>query len=100
MIHRAAGIVSGFGGSSIARQEIGLGDATRIRRLSLWWPASDTRSEYRDVPLDAMIAITEGEPEFERLEHEVIHFTAARNLPPSQLSRRSGSEQRFATGPG
>ena len=78
VIHRAAGIVSGFGGSSIARQEIGLGDATRIARLSLWWPASDTRSEYRDVPLDAMIAITEGEPEFERLEHEPIHFSAVR----------------------
>ena len=78
VIHRAAGIVSGFGGSSIARQEIGLGDATRIARLSLWWPASDTRSEYRDVPLDAMIAITEGEPEFEQLEHEVIRFRAAR----------------------
>ena len=78
VIHRAAGIVSGFGGSSIARQEIGLGDATRIARLSLWWPASDTRSEYRDVPLDAMIAITEGEPEFERLEHEAIDFNAAR----------------------
>ena len=78
VIHRAAGIVSGFGGSSIARQEIGLGDATRIARLSLWWPASDTRSEYRDVPLDAMIGITEGEPEFERLEHEPIHFSAVR----------------------
>ena len=76
VIHRSAGIVSGFGGSSVARLEIGLGAATRIARLVLWWPASDTHSEYRDVPLDAMIAITEGAPGFERLEHEAIHFRA------------------------
>ncbi|MCY3812872.1 MAG: ASPIC/UnbV domain-containing protein, partial [Gammaproteobacteria bacterium] len=68
--------VSGFGGSSVARQEIGLGDAERVARLVLWWPASDTRREYRNVPLDAMIAITEGEPTFERLHHEPIRSNA------------------------
>ncbi|MCY4014851.1 MAG: CRTAC1 family protein [Gammaproteobacteria bacterium] len=77
-IHRAAGIVSGFGGSSVARQEIGLGDAERIARLVLWWPASDTRREYRNVPLDAMIAITEGEATFERLDHAPIRTDAMR----------------------
>jgi len=79
-IHRAAGIVSGFGGSSVARQEIGLGDAERIARLDLWWPASNTRREYRNVPLDAMIAITEGEPTFERLDHNPSHESA---VPPA-----------------
>ena len=74
VIHRAAGIVSGFGGSSIVRQELGLGEAQRITRLSLWWPASNTRSEYRDVPLDTMIAITEGEQDIEQLAHEAIEF--------------------------
>ena len=75
-IHRAAGIVSDFGGSSITRQEIALGDAERIAKLSLWWPASNTRSEYRNVPLDALIAITEGAEDFERLAHEPIKFRA------------------------
>ena len=77
VIHRAPGSVSGFGGSSLSRQEIGLGDALRIDKLSIWWPASNTRSEYTGVPLDALVAITEGEREFERLPHEALAFPAS-----------------------
>jgi hypothetical protein len=59
-IHRAAGSVSSFGGSP-ARQEIGLGDATAVSRLEVFWPASGLRQEFTDVPLDSIVEVREGQ---------------------------------------
>jgi hypothetical protein len=64
--HRAVGSVSSFGGSPM-RQEIGLGDATAIRRLEIRWPVSGTTQVFEDVPLDAWIRVTEGARSFERV---------------------------------
>ena len=61
-IHRAVGSVSSFGGSPVRRQEIGLGNATGIEELKVTWPRSKEPDLYRDVPLDTIIGITEGEP--------------------------------------
>jgi hypothetical protein len=44
--------------------EIGLGDATQITRLEIWWPASGIRQVFSNVPLDCCLAITEGERMF------------------------------------
>ncbi len=70
-IHRAVGSVSSFGGSPL-RQEIGLGNATRITRLDVWWPTSDTRQTFTDIPLDTMIQITEGTPTVTRVALQPI----------------------------
>ena len=59
-IHRAAGSVSSFGGSPLGRLEIGVGEATRITELRVWWPVSDTRSSYRDVPIGSWLRVNEG----------------------------------------
>ena len=72
-IHRAAGMVSSFGGST-HRQEIGLGDATKILSLEIRWPTSKTVQTFDDVPLDSQLRITEGEDEFERIERKTIKF--------------------------
>ena len=77
-IHRAVGSVSSFGGSSIRRQEIGLGDATRILELSVWWPASGIRSTYLEVPLDSLVELTEGAAETRRLPHRLLESGTAR----------------------
>ncbi|MCZ6697351.1 MAG: CRTAC1 family protein [Planctomycetota bacterium] len=58
-IHRAVGSVSSFGGSP-HRQEIGLGDATGINAVEIYWPASDTRQVFKDVAMDRMMRVTEG----------------------------------------
>ncbi len=72
-IHRAAGSVSSFGGSPW-RQEIGLGDASRIASLEIFWPASGTRRTFTDVPLDTLITITEGASGFETKKLQSIRF--------------------------
>lgn len=65
-VHRAVGSVSSFGGSPF-RQEIGLGDATAIRRLEIYWPRSDIRQVFENVPIDSMIKIIEGEDRYQPL---------------------------------
>ncbi len=64
-IHRAAGVVSSYGGSP-SRQEIGLGDATRVEQLDVIWPTSGTRQSFTHVPMDTMIRVTEGVDRYEK----------------------------------
>ena len=66
-VHRAVGAVSSFGGSPL-RQEIGLGDALRIRRLDVRWPVSGALQSFENVPMNTMIRVTEGVEEFETVE--------------------------------
>lgn len=61
IVHRAVGSVSSFGGSP-ARQEIGLGDATAIDAVDVWWPASGIRQKLTGLHLDSFYEITEGDP--------------------------------------
>jgi hypothetical protein len=49
---------SSFGGNSL-RQEIGLGGATRIRRLEIHWPTSGRRQTFENVAMDQMLEIRE-----------------------------------------
>ena len=60
-IHALAGSGGSFGASTL-QQEIGLGDATRIRELTVVWPGSGRRDTWRDVPLDRVIQVREGAP--------------------------------------
>jgi hypothetical protein len=73
VIHRAAGAVASFGGSTL-RQELGLGDATRVTRLEIRWPRTAEPQVFTDVPLDAHLVVREGEPEFTRRERGSFGF--------------------------
>jgi hypothetical protein len=72
-LHRAAGAVSSFGGST-HRLELGLGDARRIARLEIRWPRTPEPQVFTEVPLDAFVRATEGAGELERLERERTRF--------------------------
>jgi len=60
VLHRAHGMVASYGGSP-HRQEVGLGDATRITRLTVRWPRTEQPQVFEDLPLDAHLRLTEGE---------------------------------------
>jgi hypothetical protein len=51
--------VSSFGGSP-SRQEIGLGDATAIDSVEIFWPVSNVTQQFPDLQLDSSYVITEG----------------------------------------
>ncbi len=83
--HRAAGIVSSFGGST-TRQEIGLGAATTIERIEILWPGSEeARQALTDVPLDCFVEVTQGVDGFRKLD-----------LPVSPLDRFVNEQQQLS----
>ena len=63
-IHATVG-TGGSLGSSTLQQEIGLGDATMIRQLTVVWPGSDRSDTYHDVPLNRVVVVREGQPAVE-----------------------------------
>ena len=50
---------SGFMGTGPVEQNIGLGAATRIKRLTVRWTDGTTR-QFRDLPIDHRHVITQG----------------------------------------
>jgi hypothetical protein len=66
-IRTTVGTGGSFGSTTLA-QELGLGDATAIRQVEVWWPASWIRQRHADVEPDRWIRITEGEDAIELLE--------------------------------
>jgi len=72
-IHRAAGSVSSFGGSP-RTQEIGLGNATAISLLELYWPVSGITQSFTDVPLNSLIAVREDADSWEQLDLPVMYL--------------------------
>ncbi len=47
-------------GANPLRQTIGLGQATRIEALEVYWPTTDRTQTFDDVPMDGLIRIVEG----------------------------------------
>ena len=55
-----------FGGNPFM-QMIGLGKATQVEVLEVYWPTSDRLQTFRDVAVNQSILITEGQDSIERL---------------------------------
>ena len=49
-------------GSSTLRREIGLGDATAIQVVEVFWPTSGERQLFEDLSLDRAYRVREGDP--------------------------------------
>jgi hypothetical protein len=64
---------SSFGGNPF-EQTIGLGKATRIERLEVFWPTSRTTQLFRDVAVDQAIALTEFAGDYKQLHRPRIRF--------------------------
>jgi hypothetical protein len=57
---------SSFGANPL-QQTIGIGKATKIATLEVWWPTSRTTQVFHDLPIDQAIEITESERDYRRL---------------------------------
>ena len=57
-------------GCNPLRQSLGLGSATMVRRLEIYWPTSDTTQLFENLPADQVLQITEDDPEIQVLELE------------------------------
>ena len=65
-IYRHVNSGGSFGANPL-RQTIGLGGATRIERLEVFWPTTDLTQTLTDLPIDRVLQIVEGEQSYEVL---------------------------------
>ncbi|MAD81030.1 MAG: hypothetical protein CMJ50_09350 [Planctomycetaceae bacterium] len=61
-------------GCNPLRQSIGLGQATSIRKLEVYWPTTDQTQVFEDVPVNQIIRIIEGRSQYERLQLKELQF--------------------------
>lgn len=61
-VHRHVSSGSSFGANPL-EQTIGLGAHTRVLRLEVYWPTSDTRQVFHDLAADQVLRITELDPD-------------------------------------
>ena len=72
-VHRLVGSGGSFGASSL-QQEIGLGDARAILKLTVRWPGSGLVQHFDSVALDRSFRVLEGEPELVELDRPRFTF--------------------------
>jgi hypothetical protein len=73
-IHVLVSSGGSFGASSL-QQEIGLGAATSIEKLTVRWPLSArTPQVFTNVPIDRLVEISEGTPDFRSQEPKRMSF--------------------------
>ncbi len=82
-IHRAHGCVSSFG-SHPQRLEIGLGQASAIKRIEVKWPVSKSLQIIEGVSLNSFISITEGVDGWTPLE---VPPTPFKTTTPAETAR-------------
>jgi hypothetical protein len=72
-IHRVVGTGGSFGGNPL-RQEIGLGEATSLPVIEVFWPASGKTQTFKDVQMDRCYRIVEGKVGLEELKMKTFKF--------------------------
>ncbi len=72
-IYRTVSSGSSFGCNPL-RQEIGLGNATKIESVEINWPASGIHQVLTDLELNHFYQVREGDPKASPLELKRIHF--------------------------
>jgi hypothetical protein len=70
-IYRTVGSGGSFGASPL-EQHIGLGKSARILNLEIWWPTSNTRQNFTQVPKKQFLQINEFEPKYIELERKEV----------------------------
>lgn len=62
-----------FGGNPL-RQTLGLGKASRIEVLEIWWPTSGVTQTFHNVPADQAIRIVEDRRSYDRLNLKALRL--------------------------
>lgn len=72
-IYRWVGSGGSFGANPL-RQHIGVGDATKVERIEIYWPTTGDRQIFEDVAVDRFYEITEGSSDLRVLEYRSFKF--------------------------
>jgi hypothetical protein len=75
-IYKTVNSGGSFGGSPL-RQEIGLGKATAIAEVEVWWPASGTKQVFKNLKPNQCYRIREGEESATMIELKSFKFASS-----------------------
>ena len=65
---------SGSWGAAPFEQHVGLGPASEIKKLEIWWPTSNTRQEFKHVGMNQYIQIKEFSHEYTKLKRKTYRI--------------------------
>jgi tetratricopeptide (TPR) repeat protein len=82
-IYRTVGSGGSFGASPM-EQHIGLGKSARIVDIEIWWPTSNTRQNFANVPTGQFLEIKEFAQNYTRLDRKPIQLRGARREIPAE----------------
>jgi hypothetical protein len=74
-IYRTVGDTSSFG-SNPMEQHIGLGHAPGVVTLEVWWPASNSRQQFVNVPKNQFISLKEFDTSYTKLDRKPFQLGA------------------------
>ena len=69
-------------GANPLRQTIGLGKASKIELLEVYWLTTDLTQTFRDVPVDQFIRIVEGDDKYTAYKLKKLTFGSGRSTGP------------------
>lgn len=72
-IHKVVTSGGSFGSSSL-QKEIGLGDATSINRIEVFWPASGKNQRFENVPMRSYYLVSENSDQLKKIERTKFDF--------------------------
>ena len=76
-MHRTVGSGGSFGGNPM-EQHVGLGVAARNVSIDVWWPATNTRQHFANVPKNQFFEITEFANQYQRVTRTAVRLGGAR----------------------
>ena len=79
--YRTVGTGGSFGSNPL-HQEIGLGQATAIRRVAITWPATGQTDVYENLPFDRFVTIREGKSKPKIAATKPLSLSPTRGLQP------------------
>lgn len=74
-IHKIVSTGGSFGSSSL-QQEIGLGDATSINRIEIYWPASRKKQKFENIEMNRFYQVIESMDQLVKIERTRFDFPA------------------------
>jgi hypothetical protein len=75
-VYRHVNSGGSFGGNPL-RQTIGLGKASRVEALEIFWPTSGLTQSFTDVAADQVLHIVEGEPSYTTVQVKTLRLGRA-----------------------
>jgi hypothetical protein len=72
------------------RQHIGVGQATVVKEIEIWWPVSGERQHFRNVAIDSAYHVKEGVEKLEPIHWKQFEIGKEKIAKPLEMTDMPG----------